>query len=279
MSSIINIMSGSLLYKLGCQIWNGFMDVALSFLTKTPEEIDKNLWGVIMDNIFPIFIVIGVACATVFFFMGLYRDVTEFRHVTENPGQFAFVLMRLVICQAGILALQPFITGAFESGKYLSTLIMQQMGLGSGGYGHLDAFSTFLANGDEILSAGLILGIIFFLSALVCGATICLSVYGRIFKMIFAAPTGALAVSTIAGGGGISRTAEGWLREFFGVVLEASFIVLAIGIAVPFMNVNLFPGSGTASDVMSIIEPAFKMFLVAGAVKGCSSIFRKYLSL
>lgn len=279
MGIISNILGGMGLYQMGCQIWNAFMDITLGFLVKTPEEVDSTLWSLIMNNIYPIFLAIGAACVTIFFFLGIYRDITDFRQIADVE-RLTYVYLRLAFCQAVILALQPFIIGMFRSGQALSNLIITNMGFEPGeGYGHLDAYSTFFANGDTLYTAGLILGILFLVAALICGAVICFSVYARIFKMIFAVPTGALAVATIAGGGGISRMAEGWLKEFIAVLLEAPFMILGLGIAVPFMNVNLFPDAGTASSLMSVIEPAFKMILVAGALKGCSMIFRRYLSI
>lgn len=107
--------------------------------------------------------------------------------------------------------------------------------------------------------------------------SICLSVFQRIIKIIFAAPTGALAISTIAGGRELSRTASAWFQKFLAVVLEASFMVLAIGVCVPIMAIPLFPGSGVVNHLMSIIEPAFKMVLMSTAVHGSSAMFRKFL--
>lgn len=279
MTWIYNILSGQVFYLLGCTIWNSFIDISLSFLLKTPEQIDSSLWSAVMDNIYPLFLAVGSAMIVSFFFMGLYRDVSDYRQLIQLDN-LIFILIRLSICQAVILGLKPFINAMFLSGQGLSSLVIQQMGFRpGGGYGHLNPASTYLTDAAGLLMAGSLIGILFFIAAIACGASICLSVFQRIIRIIFAAPTGALAVATIAGGREISHTAVSWLREFIAVILEATFMILAIGICVPLMGIDLFPGSGVADNLMSVIEPAFKMVLMAGAVKGSGAMFRKFLGL
>lgn len=279
MGIIENIIGGMAFYKMGCEVWNAFMDVALAFLLKTPEQVDSNLWNVLIQNIYPIFLAVGSSLVTTFFFMGLYRDTTDFKQIIGFEN-LIFILVRLSICQAAVLLLKPFMSGMFLAGQALSTLVMNAMGFSAGSaYGHLEPTSTYLADVPTLLMAGQLVGILFFIAALACGAAICFSVFQRLLKIIYAVPTGALAVATIAGGKELSHHAVTWLKEFIAVVLEATFMIMAIGIVVPFMGVNLFPGNDAVSSLMSIIEPAFKMVLMAGAIKGSSTIVRKYLGL
>lgn len=279
MSGITNLFAGQLLYKLGCEVWNAFIDIAISFLLKTPSQVDSNLWNVLMNNLYPIFLAVGTSLVVTFFFVGLYRDVSDFKQIVGFEN-IVFILVRLSVCEAAVLGLQPFMSATFKAGQALSTLIVNQMGFNAGSaFGHLDPTSTYLADSATLLMAGQLVGIVFFIAALVCGSVVCFAVFGRLLKIIYAVPTGALAIATIAGGRELSHHAGAWLKEFIAVILEASFMIMAIGICVPFMGVDLFPGSGTASSLMSIIEPAFKMVLMCGAIKGSSNMFRKYLGL
>lgn len=278
MTFIQNLINGHILYQLGCDVWNAFVDISLAFLVKTPEEIDSNLWTVVMDNIYPLFLAVGSALVVTFFFLGLYRDVSDYRQIVQLES-LIFILIRLGICQAVIVGLKPFIMAMFQSGQALSRMIINRMGFVTGSaYGHLQPSSEYLKSGS-LMFAGTIIGILFFIAALTCGASICLSVFQRIVKIIFAAPTGALAIATIAGGRELSRTASSWFQEFLVVILEASFMILAIGVCVPIMAIPLFPGSGVVDTLMSIIEPAFKMVLMSSAVRGSGAIFRKFLGM
>ncbi|MGF7018779.1 hypothetical protein M2145_002554 [Lachnospiraceae bacterium PF1-21] len=280
MQWILDLLGGPALYKAGCEIWNAFMDVTLAFLLKTPQDVDASMWSTVVNNIYPVFLALSVSLVTVFFFAGLYRDVTDFRQITGLENMI-FILVRLAGCNAAVLLLWPFISGAFQSGAALSKLIIDQLGFTPGsGYGHIEATSIYLSNPQSTLGIGAYLfGSVFMLACLVCGGIVAFSVFSRLWKMIMAVPTGGLAVGTIAGGGQISAVASSWLKEFLMVIMEASFMVLAIGLAVPFMGVPLIPTSSNTGALMSIIEPIFKIVLLTGAITGTSKIVRKYLGL
>lgn len=277
---MLDIITGLGLYELGCLIWNAFMDLTVSFLLKSPEQLNSDAWSLFVDDLYPIFLAIGSAMILTFFMMGLYRDCTDYRQLISASG-IAMILVRLVICNTCLLGVKSFISAAITAGQALSMKIMVYTGtFKNGEFGHLDATSTFFANRDTslILASGF-MGMIFLIAALICGAVICLTVWNRFFKLLYAIPTAALAMSTIAGGGGVSRSATSWLKEFLGNILEAPFIIIALALAVPLMNVSFFSGENFAASVLSIIEPAFKMVLITGAVKKTESVIRKYLAL
>lgn len=123
----------------------------------------------------------------------------------------------------------------------------------------------------------MVIGIIFLVIAIVCAATIFITMVGRTIQLYMLAATGPLAVSCIPGGPGIQNAAGAWIKTLlsksFSIVVIVMFVVL-----VSKLNLHDFLGDNILTDIIlptGCIENMFMMMLTAAGVKGADSFLKQ----
>ena len=122
----------------------------------------------------------------------------------------------------------------------------------------------------------MVIGIIFLVIAIVCAATIFITMVGRTIQLYMLAATGPLAVC-IPGGPGIQNAAGAWIKTLlsksFSIVVIVMFVVL-----VSKLNLHDFLGDNILTDIIlptGCIENMFMMMLTAAGVKGADLFLKQ----
>lgn len=85
-----------------------------------------------------------------------------------------------------------------------------------------------------------------------------------------------LALSTLAAGGQLSQIGYSYIRSFFGYILEALLIAMAIVLSTTFINTIVIKSDNA---IMILVEYCLKMGAITSAVKGAEAMMQKAFNL
>ena len=194
MSLIKKILLFDPLIQLGCAVWNLCMDLVSALFGITPTNIGGGkIWAFMVGNIYPTFLAIGASLLCIFFLIGFCKEAADIRLVL-NAESSLMMFVRLVVSNAAVTTVLAWAPVFFVMATDLTSF---------GGItdAHFEAFEI-----EE--NAGLMtvwtLSFLFCMVAIIGGMMIVFCVYKRAFNLILLLPMAPIALSTLAGGQGIS---------------------------------------------------------------------------
>lgn len=263
----------------GLEVWKKSAELVVDYCTQDPARMGA--WSVI-KNTYDAFLGIGASLMVLYFVMGWLRESIDIRNSFTLENMFRFFI-RLSLTASfmsnGLTLIKEIM--------HLSALLAAEIGAAiTADYSAAGIFEalTSSAEGPEYLGVGILCmlgGFIGMLIIMVSGITILLSVLGRFFKVFICIPFAPIALSSFAGGQGLSQSGISWIKTFLGYCLEVVVITLSLVIAFKLFNGRTFFGTadGWTGVVLSICEICMPLVTAVACVKGAEPIVRKCLGL
>ena len=260
-------------FQLAKTIWNILMSACTGLLTTTPEEFSGTAWRYVLNELYPWALSIGIASLNLFFLMGFFKSASNLK---ENITMelLVEVLMKLLVLNVLLVSGKTIITTLFKMASAMAGDIMLMESP--------PFFAEDLDIGSRIFFY--MIGLLYFLVALICGLLILLTLYGRYIKLYLLMVMYPIAMSTLVGGRDIENTAHAWVKSFLSNVFEIVVIALVMGIAGRIIaEISIFHSDGVILEHFDGFAQALNsmlyMILMAASVKGASSFLNKTFNL
>lgn len=264
------------LIHLGCAIWNWCMKlVAIQFQMNPTSIAEGAPWADIVNEIYPICLSTGATLVGIFGMIAFCRESVDLRQAfTGEKGIYIFV--KLLASNYLLVSALAWLPAFFEMASGLTVADFEAMefdateiGNDSGGIFALTELSTWLFS------------LIFAIAAAVCGFVIIATIYRRVFDLLMLIPMAPIALSTISGGSGVSRSAGAWFRTFLATNFQIVVMGLALRIGCKVIGNGTILTSQAEIDFnfIHIFEMVFCMVLLVGFVKGSEALLRRAFAL
>ena len=265
-------------------VWEAAGSLVTDYIAQNPAGGGVGGWGMV-TSLYASFQGIAVSLTILFFFMGWCRESIDIHRDFTLDNIIRFLIRFFLTVQAVLLGLDFIkefmgLVAALTQGIAAPLIRVSADGSFTGLLEELDGGECFAA------------GIIFFLGGLVgwavvvvCSFKIILAVLSRFFRLFVIIPFGPVAISTFAGGMGLSHTGAAWLKTFFGYVLEVVVIAMALGLSSKmFGDMHFFgPLEGGLSTpvqaMLSICDAIAPIVACTACISGAESVIRKCLGL
>lgn len=260
--------------SFGCVIWNFCCNLCLYILGNTPQNMKPDAYNYVVDSLYPIFLALGVSLMSLFFVIGFLKESIDIRQALTLENMI-MLFVRLVLANAVMASILAWLPRMFN---WAANLVTQVAGISRNSAATLGTLSPERLMEDVAQSSilALFVGNIYMLVMAVCGFIILLTVYKRIFSLYLLLPMAPLALSTIAGGGGISHTAIAYMKNFLTICFECVVIAIILSIGGYFIGSGLLlhgPFQDTAASKM--IESCLSATLISTSVKGTDTFIRR----
>ena len=264
------------LIQVGCAVWNWCMKIVLMQFTMSPLSIaGGEPWKDVAENIYPTFLAAGSTLVCIWCMVAFCRESVDIRQAfTQEKAVFIFV--KVIIANFAMVSALSWLPSIYAMASGLTPADMDtvefdatEIGMDSGGIFALTQLTTWL------------LSLVFLVAAAVCGFTIIFAVYRRVIDLLLLIPMAPLALSSAAGGMGISRSAEAWVRTF----LSTNFQIVVMGLALRIGSKVIGNGTILTEQVsiefsfIHIFEMVFCMVLLVGLVKGAEGLLKRAFAL
>ena len=255
------------LYTLGVNIWNLILSFCLGKGLGTPESFSPSVWAYVSNILYPFFQAIAATMLNLFFYIGVCRQVGNLREsMTLETG--VNILIKVLLGNLGINSVMWFSKWVFEITGTTGSVMLSTGEFNGIEQGVLDSVQAM---------AHMILGIIFLVVAIVCSATVFITIFSRSIQLYMLAAVGPLAISCIPGGPGIQNAAGAWIKTLLtkslSIIIIAMFIIL-----VSKFNLTDFFAENFLTDIVlptRCIQNMFMMMLTAAGVKGADSFLKQ----
>lgn len=264
------------LIQAGCAIWNWCMKlVAMQFAISPTTIGGGEPWEDIVQNIYPGFLAIGATLVCIWCMVAFCRESVDLRQAFTQEKAI-YILIKLILANFVMVSVLSWIPLFFSMATGLSMGDIQaaefnatEISLDSGGIFAMTQITTWL------------LSLVFLIASAVCGFTIISTVYRRVIDLMLLVPLAPIALSSAAGGMGVSRSAGAWVRTF----LATNFQIVVIGLALR-IGCKVIGNGTILTDQVSItfsfihiFEMVFCMVLLVGLVKGAEGLLRRAFAL
>lgn len=264
------------LIQAGCAIWNWCMKlVAMQFAISPTTIGGGEPWEDIVQNIYPGFLAIGATLVCIWCMVAFCRESVDLRQAFTQEKAI-YILIKLILANFVMVSVLSWIPLFFSMATGLSMGDIQaaefnatEISLDSGGIFAMTQITTWL------------LSLVFLIASAVCGFTIIFTVYRRVIDLMLLVPLAPIALSSAAGGMGVSRSAGAWVRTF----LATNFQIVVIGLALR-IGCKVIGNGTILTDQISItfsfihiFEMVFCMVLLVGLVKGAEGLLRRAFAL
>lgn len=260
-------------YSFGLFIWRLMLLLIGHLCSLTPMRFSEETWNFISYEMYPWFLSIGAILLNIFFFVGVIRQTGNIRE-NMTLESFLDLCIKVVVANALMQSGLTLMREMFQIASQMSVEIY----LGS---------DINFEQMDMDVSAQLfyaVFGIIFLVVSLVCSVTILMVVYGRYINLYLLVVSAPIALSTMAGGPGISQTAAAWFKTFLSKTFSIVLIIVAMAVgaklctAVEFLHVD--SGLGAEFDgCIQALQNIFSMVLMTAAVKGIDTFMHRTFAL
>lgn len=258
--------------------WNNSIGMVLDMLTQSPQNFQNGSGWRIVDQIYPIFVAIGVPLVVLFF---LFSFVSESVDVKKEFTLDNIIKMfcRLILAQWLTINGMYVINTVFQSvGALINMLRFNVDSVKMTIPADLEAMIENAGFLESILPFIMILLLVIMVFGL--SYYMLFMVYGRFFKIYIGVILSPIAMAPLAGTL-TSGTPRQFSKYMLNVALEAVIMVLAVVI-----YANLFsggtlmkPGDNMWDIPLYLIQLAFIMFCVVGGIKLAETTVSKYLGL
>ena len=252
-------------------VWNWIMGLCTGIITQTPQGFSPETWEFVTETFYPWVLGIGVLLVNLSFLIGMCRSVTNLREQVTLEACVE-TLIRLVavnvLMQAGLELMQTFFTMA--GGLAGRALTFQA-----------PAFYT----SDADIGSHLfwwILGLGYFVVAVVCAVMIFLTLYGRYVKLYLLVLFYPIAMPLIVGGRELEHNGYAWVRTFLSNVFEIVAIALVMSITgrlVAGVSLPAGPVTQYFDGFVQAMHSLVYMILMTSSVKGASALMNRAFGL
>lgn len=263
------------LIKAGCAVWNWCMRLVSMQFGMSPATISGGEpWAEVVNHIYPVFLAVGATLVDIWCMVAYCRESVDLRQTfTSEKG--IYILIKVIAANFVMTSALSWFPAFYSMASGLSVTDFHAMemnateiGSESGGFG--------------LLSLTLwILSLLFLLTSAVCGLTIVFVVYRRVIDLLILVPLAPIALSSAAGGPGISRSAGAWFRTFLATNFQIVFMGLALRIGCKVIGNGTILTNAVESgfEFAHIFEMCFCMVLLVGLVKGSEGLLKRALAL
>ena len=260
------------MYLQGKGIWDMCMGLITGVVSQSPQTFSEETWDFVEYTLYPWSLGIGILCVNLFFIIGFYRSISNFKeNITLELCIEAMV--RLVVCnvvlQSGPIIVKSFFTMAAQLAGQVFTFSTPEFYTGDGDFGAQLFWVLF--------------GVAYVVVALVCGIMMLLTVYGRYIKLYMLFIFYPIACSAFIAGRGIEHTTYSYVKAFLLNVFEIVTIALTIVIAGKLLTGISFLGVPDAlqglDGFIQALHSLLSMILMTSAVKGVNSFMAKAFGL
>jgi len=255
------------LYIIGVKLYNYMLGFSLGFGLNTPQGASSTAWAYVSGTLFPFFQAIAATMLNLFFYIGICRQVGNLREsMTLETG--VNILIKVILGNLGINSVMLFSKWVFEITGTTGSVMLSTGEFKGIEQGVLDSVQAMLH---------MIVGIIFLVVAIVCSATVFITIFSRSIQLYMLAAVGPLAISCIPGGPGIQNAAGAWIKTLLtkslSIVIMAIFIILVS----KFDLTDFFAENLLTNIVLPTrcIQNMFMMMLTAAGVKGADSFLKQ----
>lgn len=271
----------------GYKFWKSCSNITLDYVKKNPMA-QSHAWGTVTGSIYTMSLAIAGSLAVLFFVMGWLRESIDIRNNFSLENMMRFFI-RLIITTSLIVNSLSIVTSIVTCSVAITSSVSVSIDNGKMD-GIFDDLRETMEEDDTgglgwigMGIGGMIGGIIGGLVIIVCGIQLVLAVLSRLFKLLLCIPFAPPAFATFAGGAGLSRTGEAWIKTFLGYALEAVVISLAISISFGLFKDNtLFPKNKEAdfvSLILYICQYCVPMITACACVKSADTVVSRCLGL
>ncbi len=257
-------------FVLGKGVWDTVMSIILLVLPMSPQKYSPDAWGYVSGTLYPWFAGAGAVLLNLFCLLGFVRQASNIKEniTTEMWIELLIkVVLANVVMKNGITLFRSFFKAA---GLTVVDIVVNTPEIPS------DPADL----GSLIFTS--IFGIIYFISAFLCGLKVLLEVLGRYFQIYVLVAVAPIAMATWAGGRGFEDTVYAWIRTFLTTVFQIVIIAIAL-IICRFISGGL---NGIAQN-LTFVSPGFMnacvgmvtMFLTATAVTSSDELLKRAFNL
>ena len=166
------------LYTIGVKLYNYMLGFSLGFGLNTPQGASSTAWAYVSGTLFPFFQAIAATMLNLFFYIGICRQVGNLREsMTIETG--VNVLIKVLLGNLAINSVLWFSKWVFSVTNVTGGVI-----IGESDFRGLEDSSV-----NEVqLMVLMVIGIIFLIIAIVCAATIFITMVGRIMSVRMLSP-------------------------------------------------------------------------------------------
>lgn len=258
-------------FSMAGWVWNWIMGLCTGIITQTPQGFSPETWEFVTGTLYPWILGIGVLCVNLFFMVGVCRSVTNLKEQLTLE-LFVETLIRLVavnlLMHVGLELMQTFFYMA--SGLAGQTLAFQA-----------PAFYTSDADVGSHLFWW-ILGLGYFVVAVVCAIMIFLTLYGRYIKLYLLVLMYPIAMPLIVGGRELEHNGYAWVKTFLSNVFEIVAIALVMSITgrlVAGISLPAGPVTQHFDGFVQALHSLVYMILMTSSVKGASALMNRAFGL
>lgn len=273
MSDLLDYLSGKSLYETAGYIWNDIIKMATGAMLKNPTTGTYRATWSDVTSVYTTMNVLAGVLVTLFFLYGFCRESTDL-HTEMTFDRTIKLFIRLVIVINAVTFAFQWIPDLLKWGTYLTGAVLGVKKFGFYFDGEKIYEQVSGADGGGIVA--FLTSFLFFLYTCVCAFMIVLPVLKRVLKIYMTAPFCGLALSTLAAGGQLSQVGYSYIRTFFGYVLEALLIAMAIVLGTTFIGTIAIKSDNA---VMVLVEYCLKMGAITSAVKGAEAMMQKAFNL
>ena len=270
---MLDFFSGKTFFESAGYIWNDLMRLAGGTLLKNPSKGAYAGTWTDVSSVYTTMSLLSGILVTLNFLYGFCRECTDL-HAEMSFDRTIKLFIRLIITSNVVTFAFNWIPNFLKWGKNLTSAVL---GVKKFGF-YLDGEKIYeeIASADWGGMVAFLTSFIFFLYTAVCGFMIVMAVIKRILKIHMTAPFCGLALSTLAAGGQLSQIGYSYIRAFFGYILEALLIALAIVLSTTFIGTISVK---TDNAIMILVEYCLKMGAITSAVKGAEAMMQKAFNL
>lgn len=269
MSSILDFAIAPF-FTAGIAVWRFMLILIGGVAIQTPETFSSGTWEYVTTDLYPMFAALGSVMLNLFFYIGYIRQVSNLR---QEMTFEIFIEMSIKVCLGNLLIQSAIVIpqAMYASSGNMAALILS---------GTDQPFEQDDIDGGAIFFY-LFLGVIFCAVCLVCSFMVFLVCYGRFLNLYMLVLAGPPALSTIAGGAGISQTAFAWFKTLIAKSFSIVVIALAITIASSLCNSIDYATSGLESinGASQMLQNMCTIVLMTASVKGADVFMRRTFGL
>ena len=271
---LLDLLSCKAFVKMGYTCWNTFSDAAMALLGSAPSQVaDGSLWNVSM-TLMDLMMVIGASLFNLLFFANFCKQSADLRN-NQTIETVMTMLIKFILGNFLIVNIKNIINGVAEIMQGVFQIVAPE------GAASVALQETSVDDWDsDTLVIGFFVCAAFMIVAIAAGLLLVLHVYGIFIKVFFYIVTGPLALATVAGPEGASRSAENWFKTILCAFGEFAGTTLVLRLCAAIINSNGFlipvpDWLGAVATLWNMAQSMLTILLAVGSVKAVDSMIRR----